>query len=47
MSDDFDVVTGPAAPLRPVPPANLPSAPPQPALPNGPDEHNGSTAEQR
>ena len=26
MSDDFDVITGPAAPLRPVPPASLPSA---------------------
>ena len=35
MSDDFDVITGPAAPLRPVPPASLPSAP-QPARETAP-----------
>jgi hypothetical protein len=35
MSDDFDVITGPAAPLRPVPPASLPPAPqPAPAPPS-------------
>jgi hypothetical protein len=28
---DFDVITGPAAPLRPIPPAGLPPAPQQPA----------------
>ena len=27
MSDDFDVITGPAAPLRRIPPASLPPAP--------------------
>ena len=39
MSDDFDVITGPAAPLRRVAPASLPSAPqpvpsPTPAPPS-------------
>jgi hypothetical protein len=43
MSDDFDVITGPAAPVRPVPPASLPpvvqhpvgSPAPAPAKDNG------------
>jgi hypothetical protein len=44
MSDDFDVITGPAAPLRPVPPASLPAAPqPAPASPTPPaGEDNGA-----
>jgi hypothetical protein len=37
MSDDFDVITGPAAPLRPVPPASLPPAlQPAPSSPPAP-----------
>jgi hypothetical protein len=43
MSDDFDVITGPAAPVRPVPPASLPSAPP-PALAPAPTKDNGAPA---
>ncbi len=41
MSDDFDVITGPAAPLRPVPPASLPPAPqPVPASAPAPNRDN-------
>jgi hypothetical protein len=45
MSDDFDVITGPAAPLRPVPPASLPPAP-QPVPSPAPAKDN-STAGKR
>jgi hypothetical protein len=44
MSDDFDVITGPAAPLRPVPPASLPLAP-QPAP--APAKDNGTAGKRR
>ncbi len=43
---DFDVITGPAAPLRPIPPASLPPAPQQPTpspMP-APDRDNGAAA---
>ena len=46
MSDDFDVITGPAAPLRPAPPASLPSAPqqPMPAPAATPERDDGAAA---
>ena len=46
MSDDFDVITGPAAPLRPVPPASLPPAPSQPAPVRPPERQSPSEARQ-
>jgi hypothetical protein len=43
MSDDFDVITGPAAPLRRVAPASLPSAPqPAPSPPPASTKDNGA-----
>ena len=36
---DFDVITGPPAPARPIPPASLPAMPsPAPATPRLPSE---------
>ena len=46
MSDDFDVITGPAAPLRRIPPASLPPAPQQPAPVRPPERQNPSEARQ-
>ncbi|HYU13746.1 MAG TPA: hypothetical protein VEK82_14290 [Stellaceae bacterium] len=42
MSDDFDVITGPAAPLRPVPPASLPPAPQPAPSPAPPGDNDGA-----
>jgi len=43
---DFDVITGPAAPLRPIPPAGLPPTPQQPAPVRPPERQSPSEARQ-
>jgi len=46
--NDFDVITGPAALLRPVPSASLPPAPPQPPSPApAPEKEKGTAANRR